>query len=155
MAIEDDIRQVKFRNEYNKAMVNLLYTHSWLSERMSMIFKPYNLTAPQYNVLRILRGQKGKPATVNLIIERMLDRMSNASRIVDRLEAKNLVSRQQSSQDRRAVDVCITEKGLKVLTLIDEIMEKWEMDLRIISQEEATELNRILDKLRTSSKPNV
>lgn len=153
MAIEDDIRQAKFRNEHNKAIVNLLYTHSWLSERMSSVFKPFGLTAPQYNVLRILRGQKGKPATVNLIIERMLDRMSNASRIVDRLEAKNLVSRQQCSQDRRAVDVCITEKGLDILAQIDTIMDKWEKELRIISEDEAKELNRILDKLRTSSKP--
>ncbi|MGI8598108.1 MAG: MarR family winged helix-turn-helix transcriptional regulator, partial [Chitinophagaceae bacterium] len=101
----------------------------------------------------ILRGQKGKPATVNLIIERMLDRMSNASRIIDRLEVKELVSRQQCSKDRRAVDVCITENGLKVLAQIDEIMDKWESDLRVISEDEAKELNRILDKLRTSSKP--
>jgi DNA-binding MarR family transcriptional regulator len=152
MAIEDDIKQVKFKNDYNKVVVNLLYTHSWLSEKMSLVFKPFGLTAPQYNVLRILRGQNGKPATINLIIERMLDRMSNASRIVDRLEAKKLVSRQQCPHDRRAVDVCITDKGLQILSQIDELMNKWEKDLNVVSEDEAKELNRLLDKLRTSHK---
>ncbi|MDQ3394903.1 MAG: MarR family transcriptional regulator [Bacteroidota bacterium] len=152
MALEDDIKQIKFRNEYNKVVVNLLYTHSWLSERMAQIFKPFGLTAPQYNVLRILRGQKSKPATINLIIERMLDRMSNASRIVDRLEVKNLVSRQQCPQDRRAVDVCITEKGLKILAKIDQFMDQWETNLNVLNEVEAKELNNLLDKLRSSSK---
>jgi DNA-binding MarR family transcriptional regulator len=151
MAIEDDIKQPKFKNEYNKLVVNILYTQSWLLEKQTSIFKPFGLTAPQYNVLRILRGQKGKPATINLIIDRMLDRMSNASRIVDRLERKELVTRKQCPQDRRAVDVFISEKGLQLLDKIDQRMEGWEENLKVISEEEAKTINRLLDKLRLSN----
>ncbi len=151
MAIEDDIKQPKFKSEYNKLVVNILYTQSWLIEKQTSIFKPFGLTSPQYNVLRILRGQKGKPATINLIIDRMLDRMSNASRIVDRLERKELVTRKQCPQDRRAVDVFISEKGLQLLAKIDEKIDDWENNLSVISEEEAKNLNKLLDKLRESN----
>lgn len=153
MAIEDDIKQPRFQNEYNKLVVNILYTQSWLVERQSFLFKPFGLTVPQYNVLRILRGQKGKPATINLIIERMLDRMSNASRIVDRLELKEMVVRKQCPSDRRAVDVFITEKGLEVLKKIDDLFVQWYLGFEVLKDSEAKELNRLLDKLRTSPKP--
>lgn len=151
MAIEDDIKQPKFKSEYNKLIVNILYTQSWLLEKQTSNLKPFGLTAPQYNVLRILRGQKGKPATINLIIDRMLDRMSNASRIVDRLEIKELVTRKQCPQDRRAVDVFISEKGLQLLAKIDERMDEWEKNLHVVSEEEARTLNNLLDKLRISN----
>lgn len=152
MSLEDDIKQGKFHSEYNKIVVNLMYTSSWLHEQQGGIFKRYNLTGPQYNVLRILRGQKGKPATINLIIERMLDRMSNASRIVDKLEEKKLVARKQCANDRRAVDVVITKDGMDLLAEMDDHMKAWESSLKVISKEEANMLNNLLDKLRTATK---
>ena len=93
MALEDDIKQEKFKSEYNKMIVNLMFTTNWVVAKEMELLRPHGLTVSQYNVLRILRGQKGKAATINLIIDRMLDRMSNASRIVDRLEQKELVTR--------------------------------------------------------------
>lgn len=151
MAIEDDIKQKKFKNEYSKVIVNLLYTTSWLNEQQAAIFKPFGITAPQYNVLRILRGQNNKPATINLIIDRMIDRMSNASRIVDRLEHKGLVVRNKCPKDRRAVDVLITEKGLDYLAQLDVALAAWEKKLAVLPEEETSQLNHLLDKLRTGS----
>ena len=150
MSLENDIKQEKFRSEYNKMIVNLIFTHNWVLAKEMEILRPYNLTVSQYNVLRILRGQKGKVATINLIIDRMLDRMSNASRIVDRLENKGLVVRRRCENDRRAVDVLITDKGLDLLSVLDKKMDKWEKAFKVISVEEAERLNTILDKIRTA-----
>lgn len=100
MSLEEDIKQGKnFENAYEKLMVNVMFTHSWLMEQQNSIFKPFGLTVPQYNVLRILRGAYPEPCTINSLIDRMLDRMSNASRIVDRLESKKLVVRKVSAVD--------------------------------------------------------
>ena len=148
MALEDAIKQKKFRSEYQKLMINLIYTGNWINEKESILFKQYDLTGPQYNVLRILKGQYPQPATVNLIIERMLDRMSNASRIVDRLERKGLVLRKQCKNDRRAVDVIITEKGLEVLDKIDAKIDWWENSFTNLTLNEAHQMNSLLDKLR-------
>ena len=148
MSIEEDIIQSKWSSEYSKAVVNLLFTSNWVNERQYKLFKPYGLTLPQYNVLRILRGQFPKPSTVNLIIERMLDRMSNASRIVDKLEKKELVFRSQCKDDRRAVDVTITDRGLGLLEQIDETLKHWERDTKNLSEEECLQLNGLLDKFR-------
>ncbi len=148
MALENEIKQEKFKSEYNKMIVNLMFTNNWLVGKEMEILRPHNLTVSQYNVLRILRGQKGKAATINLIIDRMLDRMSNASRIVDRLEKKGLVTRKPSKSDRRAVDVLITEKALKLLSVLDAKMDEWEKSFREISIEEAETLNVLLDKIR-------
>ncbi|MDN5205007.1 MarR family transcriptional regulator [Fulvivirgaceae bacterium BMA10] len=148
MSIEDDIQQPKFKSIYSKVLINLIYTSNWLKEREMSILKPYKLTVSQYNVLRILRGQKGKPATINLIIDRMLDRMSNASRIVDKLEDKGLVTRKQCPNDRRAVDVIISKKGLDLLNELDPKMSAWEKKFKILSQTEAENLSELLDKLR-------
>lgn len=149
MGISEDIKQKVFKSEFNKVIVNVLFTNNWIHERQLQLFKPYGLTEPQYNVLRILRGQYPNPSTVNLIIDRMLDRMSNASRIVDKLEKKGLVQRKQSEYDRRAVDVIITEKGLNLLTELDGKMADWESEIRGLSEDEATQLNSLLDKFRS------
>ncbi|MFA0964731.1 MarR family winged helix-turn-helix transcriptional regulator [Roseivirga sp. BDSF3-8] len=151
MAIEDDIHQKKFTSEYQKLVINILYTSSWLNERQAVVFKKFGLTAAQYNVLRILRGQHPKPSTINLIIERMLDRMSNASRIVDKLERKNLVVRKQCPSDRRAVDVHISDEGLELLAKIDPVMNNWNDELSVLTEKEAGTLNELLDKVRTST----
>ncbi|MEL7146817.1 MAG: MarR family transcriptional regulator [Bacteroidota bacterium] len=148
MGLEEDIQQTKFKDEYSKAVINLVFTNNWLTERQNKIFKPHGLTVAQFNVLRILRGQHPKAVTVNLIIERMLDRMSNASRIVDKLEKKGLVIRRQCQTDRRAVDVQISDDGLALLSELDQTLENWNENAKNLSEEECKVLNDLLDKFR-------
>lgn len=150
MGISEDIKQSHFKSEFNKAVINVIYTNSWLNQYQVGFFKRFDITTPQYNLLRILRGQYPNPATVNLLIERMLDKSSNASRIVDKLEQKGLVLRKQCSKDRRAVDVVITEKGLELLAEIDGALEEWENKLNNLSEEECATLNHLLDKMRVA-----
>lgn len=148
MKLEDEIKQKNFRNQYQKLAVNILLTGSWMSFRSYEMLKPFKLTTQQYNILRILRGQYPTPVTVNLLIERMMDKMSNASRIVDRLVAKKLVERKMKAEDRRCVDVIITEKGLKLLKKIEDSEIKFESNFRTLNEMEAKKLNDLLDKLR-------
>src|SRR5687767_14075837 len=119
MGIEKDIQQQKFRNEYQKAVVNLIYTSNWMRERTSGIIEAEGITPQQFNILRILRGSHPMPLSTLQIRERMLDKMSDTSRIVDRLIAKGLVKKTTCSKDKRLVDVVITEKGQKLLKKID------------------------------------
>ena len=149
MGLEEDIKQTKFKDEYSKAVINLVFTNNWLTERQNKVFKPHGLTVAQFNVLRILRGQHPKAVTINLIIERMLDRMSNASRIVDKLEKKGLVIRRQCKTDRRAVDVQISEAGLALLSELDKALDVWYADAKNLSEEECKVLNALLDKFRS------
>lgn len=149
MGIEEDIKQPKFKSIFNKAIVNILFTNGWIQQKQIEIFKPYGLTAPQFNILRILRGQHPHPATVNLLIDRMLDKSSNASRIVDRLESKGLVIRRQCTHDRRAVDVLISDKGLALLEKVDKKQEEWEADIRNLTDDECQQLSFLLDKMRS------
>lgn len=149
MGIAEEIKQEKFKSEFSKAIVNILYTNSWIGQKNAQLFKSNGLTTPQFNILRILRGQHPKPATVNLLIERMLDKSSNASRIVDRLEEKGLVIRKQCNNDRRAVDVLISENGLNLLNKMDVEMDKWEQANNSLTDKEAETLNFLLDKLRS------
>lgn len=151
MSIETDIKQSKFRNVYHRMVLNLFYTNNWLSSNQACHLKPYDLTLQQYNVLRILRGQYPKPVRVNDIIERMLDKMSNASRLVDKLLLKGWVKRTECPNDRRAVDVVITEEGLALLLELDKIQEDWEIHLKKLTEEEANQLSDLLDKLRGSA----
>jgi DNA-binding MarR family transcriptional regulator len=148
MNLEKAIKQTSFGSEHLKMVVNILYTGSWISQKNAELLKPFNLTIQQYNVLRILRGQHPNPATVNLLIERMLDKMSNASRIVDKLALKKLVIRKHRNDDRRCVDVTITDKGLKLLDEIDKDQKVWLKFLDHISDSEAKKLNELLDKIR-------
>lgn len=148
MKIEDEIKQDKFKSEYQKLAINLIFTGNWINSKNAELLKPYKLTSQQYNLLRILRGQYPKPVTVNLLIERMLDKMSNASRIVDRLVKKNLVLRKSCPEDRRRVDIVITDKGMKLLDKIDQDEDKWEKRFETLTAKEAIELNNFLDRLR-------
>ncbi|MBC7919487.1 MAG: MarR family transcriptional regulator [Ferruginibacter sp.] len=148
MAIEEDIQQTSFTNPYQKVFVNLMFTHNWLVAQHTRLLKPFCITREQYNVLRILRGQHPKPATVNLITERMLDKMSNASRLVDKLLVKKLVQRHVCPNDRRAVDVCITPEGLNLLAKLDVLHADWEKTFENLTDEEADSLSTLLDKLR-------
>jgi DNA-binding MarR family transcriptional regulator len=148
MRIEDEIKQKKFKSEYQKILINLLFTGSWISLRESKILKPFGLTLQQYNILRILKGQYPNPATVNLLIERMLDKMSNASRIVDRLVNKKLITRKACPKDRRSVDVLIKAEGIELLRKIEEMQIEEQNEINSLTDSEMKTLNRLLDKLR-------
>lgn len=149
MRIEDEIKQATFRDEYQKAIINLVYTNSWLQLRQATAFKAFGLTLPQFNILRILRGQHPLPATVALLIDRMLDKTSNASRIVDRLEEKKLVTRTVCPANRRAVDIRITPAGLELLKTIDDSGLMENNGTQHLTAAEARQLNTLLDKIRT------
>lgn len=146
--IEEAIQQKEFKDPYNKAVVNLLYTHSYFVTNQNALFKPYGLSPEQYNVLRILRGQNGVPTTVSSIQDRMLNKMSNASRLVEKLKLKDLVKRSECPNDRRQVDVLITEKGLEVLAELQAKVEQENKNFVHLSLEEVNQLNDLLDKLR-------
>ena len=148
MGISKDIKQPKFKSEFDKVLVNLMYTSNWLNQQEYYLFKPFGLTTAQYNVLRILRGQQPNAATINLIIDRMLERMSNVSRIVDKLVSKDLVSRVQNKQDRRAVDVVITKKGLDLLIKLDIEVQKLSERINVFEEEESKKVNDFLDRFR-------
>ncbi|HVV55351.1 MAG TPA: MarR family transcriptional regulator [Mucilaginibacter sp.] len=148
MRIDEEIKTTNFEDNYHKAVINITYTYGWLSNAFRCRFERYNLTQQQFNVLRILRGQYPKPATVNLIKERMLDKMSDASRIVDRLVQKGLVSRCTNNKDRRAVDIRISELGLDTLAKMDQEFRTNELLKNNLSEEEAAQLSDLLDKMR-------
>ncbi|AEL26285.1 MarR family winged helix-turn-helix transcriptional regulator [Cyclobacterium marinum] len=148
MKIEEEIKQSLFKDGYTKAVVNLLFTQSYLVSRQSRIFKPHDISAEQYNVLRILRGRSPKPITVSSIQERMLNKMSNASRLVEKLKQKEMVKRTECPKDRRQVDVVITEKGLDLLALLDKEVKQFNMDTIHLDEGEVEQLNHLLDKLR-------
>lgn len=148
MKIEDEIKQEKFKTEYQKLLVNILYTGHWIDRINSRLLKPYGLSSQQLNVMRILRGQAGKPASIKLIQERMLDKMSNASRLVDKLMEKNLVRRSQSEEDRRQVNVLLSNDGFNLLTKIDKVLEKYDEQFNHLKVDEAQQLNDLLDRLR-------
>jgi len=148
MKIEKEIQQEHFKSKKHKAVLNIFFTSSWLGCQQQRFFKEHELSPQQYNVLRILRGQKGKPITVNGIQERMLDKSSNASRLIDKLKEKKLVERVICENDRRQVDIIISEKGLKLLSNLDKEIEYLENSYSLITDKEAEELSRILDKLR-------
>jgi DNA-binding MarR family transcriptional regulator len=113
------------------------------------LLKEHDLSEQQFNVLRILRGQKGKPAPLKLLTERMLDKMSNTSRLVDKMMAKELLERRICADNRRQVEIVLTEKGLKTCNMLSKLVEKSQVDRIKITKEEAKELNRILDKIRS------
>src|ERR1700691_4699515 len=147
MALENEINQRKFRNEYQKARLNILYTNNWLSEKINIIFDELGITPRQFNILRILRGE-GKPLSTLQIRQRMLDKMSDTSRIVDRLIKKGMVRKTPNAEDRRLVDVVITPRGRKLLEKIDPLENEMDKMLSHLTLEEASTLNGLLDKLR-------
>src|SRR5690606_39955532 len=147
MKLEEEI-QSKFKDNYHKLLVNIVYSYSWANTILRKQLKTQNLTTQQFNILRILRGQHPQPATVNLLKERMLDKMSDASRIVERLIKKKLVVREINQKDRRAVDIYITEKGLELLKKLDKMDLGTDVLRKNLSPEETDQLNRLLDQMR-------
>jgi DNA-binding MarR family transcriptional regulator len=147
MGIEKDISQRKFKSEYQKAIINLIYTYNWTTEQLKHIFDKEDITQQQFNILRILRGSD-KPLSTLQIRERMLDKMSDTSRIVDRLVLKGLVKKTICNSDKRLVDVIISDKGKKLLQKLDAFEPEIESIVKSLSIEEATTLNNLLDKIR-------
>jgi DNA-binding MarR family transcriptional regulator len=148
MSIENDIQQVKFRNPQQKAAINLIYTLSWMKEKTKLIFEAEDITAQQFNILRILRGSFPQPLSTLQIRERMLEKMSDTSRIVDRLIAKGLVKKITCKNDRRLVDVIIADKGKKLLERLDLRQDEIDGVLRNLSEKDANILSDLLDKIR-------
>jgi len=148
MRIEEEIQSTNFEDNYHKVVINMAYTEGWLKNTFNCHFEKHNLTQQQFNILRILRGQYPKPATVNLLKERMIDKMSDASRIVDRLVQKEMITRCTNNKDRRAVDIRISEKGLGVLATMDAEFKTRDVLKNNLTNEEAAQLSDLLDKLR-------
>lgn len=149
MGIEQDISQTKFRNEYQKATINLIYTFNWMNERIKTMLDQYDITPQQFNILRILRGA-GKPISTLQIRQRMLDKMSDTSRIVDRLLKKELVKKVTCEGDRRLVDVTISEAGLQLLERMDSHQDEMDSVFKNLDEEQAITLNNLLDKIRNA-----
>jgi len=149
MKLEDEIKQSKFRSVYQKLNLNLLFTSNWIRDKHRKSFEEVDITPQQYNALRILKGNYPKPYSTSQIRERMLDKMSDTSRIVDRLIQKGLVERKTCTSDRRLVDVVITKKGLNLLAQSNKAIDNQEELFRKLTEEEAKQLNDLLDKIRS------
>jgi DNA-binding MarR family transcriptional regulator len=149
MGIDKDIHQNKFRNERHKAMINLLFTYGWTVERLKQFVSDHGITHQQFNILRILRGNHPTPLSTLTIRERMIDKMSDTSRIVDRLLSKGLVKKVICKKDRRLVDITITDKGLKLLEKLDGRQDDMDGILSNLSEKEASSLSKLLDKIRS------
>ena len=148
MGIDQDIKQAKFRNPHQKAAINLIYTVGWMRDKTKCVFEAEDITAQQFNILRILRGSFPEPLSTLQIRERMLEKMSDTSRIVDRLIAKGLVKKITCKNDRRLVDVIITDKGKKLLERLDIRQDEIDRVLGNLSEKDANILSDLLDKVR-------
>jgi MarR family transcriptional regulator, 2-MHQ and catechol-resistance regulon repressor len=151
LGIEKDINQNRFVNARQKAMINILYTYGWVLEQIKTMLATEDITHQQFNILRILRGSHPEPLSTLQIRERMLDKMSDTSRIVDRLVLKGLVKKTVCSADKRLVDVLITEKGQKLLRKIDVESDHISSIMGSLSEKEAETLSDLLDRLRARS----
>lgn len=148
MGIDKDIHQNKFRNEHQRASLNLLFTYGWMLERIKHFLASKDITPQQFNILRILRGSYPQPLSTLQIRERMLDKMSDTSRIVDRLVLKGFVKKGECKKDRRLVDVIISEKGKALLEQLDAKERELDNILGNLTPKEAQTLNELLDKIR-------
>jgi len=148
MKIEEEIKQTKFKNAFQKVAINLQFTAKWLEAAGNDFFKKFGITAQQFNILRILRGQNQNSISAAEIKQRMLDRNSDVSRLLDRLIDKKLVSKTQCESDKRATDVVITSAGMKLLAKIDESLDEIDSKILKLTAKEATMLSDLLDKCR-------
>ncbi|MEM9828996.1 MAG: MarR family transcriptional regulator [Bacteroidota bacterium] len=151
MRIEDHIQQQTFSNEWHKLRVNLMSTSNWLRGEITQFLKPFGITQQQFNILRILRGQHPEALSTQQLRERLIDRMSDTSRLVDRLQQKKLACKGECSKDKRLVDITITERGLELLCQIDKRMTELDEAMQGLTEQEAKVLNKLLDRLRRDS----
>lgn len=147
MKFEKAVKQREFENPQVKAWLNLVYTYNHSMDRVKQIFKGFGITHQQYNVLRILRGRKGKPATCGEVKEVMLDKNPDLTRLGDRLTRKGLIERSVNPKNRREIELLITRKGLNLLEEIDPVIKKNNHFLFNLSDKEAEQLSSLLDKL--------
>ena len=148
-SIEEEIHQSVFRSPAHRTQINIIYTAAWINQQTTAALRPFGLSIQQFNILRILRGRNGKPATVKLLTERMLDKMSNASRLVDKLKEKGYVRRQECETDRRRVDIVITEKGIEVIAEASDAVEKNMLaNFKNLDNQDFNQLSDMLDRLR-------
>ncbi len=150
MGISEDIQQSKFISAHQKAIINILYTSSWIAEKTRSILLPQGITEQQFNVLRILRGNFPDPLSTLQIRERMLDKMSDTSRLVDRMTKKDLIVKKTNDHDKRLVDIVISEKGLELLKIADANEDHYYAAFQGIDKVEAEKLSELLDKLRAA-----
>jgi DNA-binding MarR family transcriptional regulator len=150
MSLEKDINQAKFRTEHQKVIINIIYTYNWMNERLKSFFEKEDITPQQFNILRILRGA-ATPISTSQIRQRMLDKMSDTSRIVDRLITKALVKKMVCAGDKRMVDVTITPKGKKLLEKLDAFELTMDAVAGSLTETDAKSMNKLLDKMRMNS----
>lgn len=149
MKLEEELKMQQFTDNFQRAYLNIIFTANWMEAKMQQKLKDFNITAPQFNVLRILRGQKGKPMSAYAIQERMIHRTSNVTRILEKLVEKKLVTRESSTVNRRMIDVKLTEEGLQLINSTDCIaIEAYSQMSAAISDQEAKQMGDWLDKLR-------
>lgn len=150
MNIEEKIKNTIPLPLSQKTIINILYTSNSIKEDLSRFFKTHDLSIEQYNVLRILRGQRGTPANLSTIQERMINKMSNTTRLVDKLILKELATRNTCSSNRRKIEILITKKGLDLMEQLNAQLIAREVDLtKQLTDEELKTLNDLLDKIRT------
>jgi len=149
MKLEDELKMQQFTDNFQRAYLNIVFTANWLEANMQQQLKPFNLTTPQFNVLRILRGQKGRPMSAFAIQERMIHRTSNVTRILEKLVEKGLVTRESNTANRRMIDVKLTDEGLALVNSTDEmILDTYRKMQMVISEKEAAYIGDCLDRLR-------
>ena len=148
MKVEEAIKQKSFPNQIEKVMVNVIYTGNYFNSLNIKRFKFHGISPEQYNVLRILRGSHPSSLSILDVSSRMLNRNSNATRLVEKLRVKDLIVRRVCEKDRRQVDVAISDKGLELLQIIDIDMKEWMDNFKDLTTEEAVHLNFLLDKMR-------
>lgn len=148
-SINQSIKQTHFKSEHEKALVNVLYTAGWIHVQQLQFLKPYGISLQQYNVLRILKGKYPESICIGDIQDRMLDKMSNASRLVEKLVQKGLAQRIAAADDRRRMDVSITEKGIALIKSMNPQHMKNISEFMGVTEKESETLNELLDKLRT------
>ena len=148
MKIGEEINQKEFKNNFQKAFINLEYTYNWLKDKNKGVFKPFGITLQQYNVLRILRGAYPEVRSAGEIKKVILDKSPDLTRLMDRLVIKKLVERQLCPENRRKIEIKINEKGLKLLEKMDPVTEYSEKIMQLLSEKEANQLSDLLDKLR-------
>lgn len=147
MKIDDEIKQQRFTSNKQKAVINLLYTANWLIAKQKDLFRPYNVTVQQFNILRILRGNHPRAISATEIKSRMLDRNSDVSRLIDRMLSKGLVTRKTSTSDKRAADIHIAEAGIALLAEMDKVQDRID-NMIDLDETNAGILNELLDAAR-------
>lgn len=153
MAIEEEIQTSLSLPTHKRALINILFTNNWISEEMNKVLKPFDISLQQFNVLRILKGQKGKPANLNTIQERMIAKNSNTTRLVDKLLIKGLVSKQICKSNKRKIEIFITETGVEFLIHLNKAVEKREKEItNSLSYSELETISELLTQLRTKNK---